>query len=108
MVRVKELGDASVPFSFDVHAMIFSENAPELESALHKVFDGKRVNLVNRRKEYFRVELEEIEREVKKMDDSIEFIKISEAIEYNQTLAILNEQLEIESKDLDSQFPDSI
>ena len=108
MVRVKELGDASVPFSFDVHAMIFSENAPELESALHKVFDGKRVNLVNRRKEYFRVELEEIEREVKKMDDSVEFIKISEAIEYNQTLAILNEQLKIESKDLNSQFPDSI
>ena len=97
-----------MPFSFDVHAMIFSENAPELESALHKVFDGKRVNLVNRRKEYFRVELEEIEREVKKMDDSVEFIKISEAIEYNQTLAILNEQLKIESKDLNSQFPDSI
>ncbi|MDC0383267.1 DUF4041 domain-containing protein [Candidatus Marinimicrobia bacterium] len=108
MDRVKELGDASVPFAFDVHAMIYSENAPELESALHKVFNNKRVNLVNRRKEYFRVNIDEIEREVHKIDESVSFIRISEAIEYNQTLKILNDQLEKETIELESQFPDSI
>ena len=58
--RVKELGDASVPFLFDVHAMIFSEDAPNLEAKLHKIFEEERVNKVNLRKEFFRVSLTEI------------------------------------------------
>ena len=58
--RVNELGDASVPFKFDVHAMIYRENAPELEDALHQEFANRRVNKVNMRREYFRVTLEEI------------------------------------------------
>ncbi|NDJ53758.1 MAG: DUF4041 domain-containing protein, partial [Chloroflexi bacterium] len=58
--RVKELGDASVPFPFDVHAIIYSEDAPSLESHLHRTFDARRVNLVNQRKEFFRVSLDEI------------------------------------------------
>jgi hypothetical protein len=58
--RVKELGDASVPYPFDVHAMIYSENAPELENGLHKIFERRRVNLVNLRREYFFVSLDEI------------------------------------------------
>ena len=57
--RVRELGDASVPFEFDVHAMIYSENAPELENTIHKRFDQKRVNLVNNRKEFFNITLPE-------------------------------------------------
>ncbi|ASJ73412.1 DUF4041 domain-containing protein [Granulosicoccus antarcticus] len=61
MDRVKELGDASVPFSFDVHGIIYSEDAPKLENELHRHFDGKRVNVVNNRKEFFRVELNQIE-----------------------------------------------
>ena len=109
MDRVKELGDASVPFAFDVHAMIFSENAPELESSLHKVFDDRRVNLVNRRKEYFNVDLDEIEKEeVKKIDENVEFVKVSEAIEYHQTLEILKQQLDEESMKKDAQFPETI
>jgi hypothetical protein len=60
MERVRELGDASVPFPFDVHAMLYSENAPELESALHRFLDKRRVNLINPRKEFFRFTLEEI------------------------------------------------
>ncbi len=62
--RVKELGDASVPFTFDVHAMIYVEDAPSLESALHRKFTRSRVNAVNLRKEFFRVDLESIKKAV--------------------------------------------
>jgi len=64
--RVRELGDASVPFQFDTHAMIFSENAPNLEASLHKAFDNKKLNMVNTRREFFAVTLDEIEKVVKK------------------------------------------
>lgn len=64
--RVDELGDASVPFKFDIHAMIFSEDAPALEAALHRAFDSKKLNLVNSRREFFKVTLAEIKEEVKK------------------------------------------
>ncbi|EGT4699444.1 GIY-YIG nuclease family protein, partial [Clostridioides difficile] len=52
--RINELSSASVPFKYDIHATIFSEDAPKLESALHKAFDNKRVNKVNNRKEFFK------------------------------------------------------
>lgn len=92
MDRVKELGDASVPFRFDVHAIIYSDNAPELEAQLHKEFDKKRVNMVNYRKEYFKVSLNEIEEVVKESFDSeIIFTKAAEAQEYRETLALLDE-----------------
>lgn len=65
MDRIKELSSASVPFEFDVHAMIFSEDAPALETALHRQFDDRRINLVNSRKEFFRVSLSEVEKVVK-------------------------------------------
>lgn len=60
MDRVKELGDASVPFSFDVHAMIYVDDAPALETALHREFNDQRVNRVNYRKEFFHVSLDQI------------------------------------------------
>ncbi|MGI0154420.1 MULTISPECIES: DUF4041 domain-containing protein [Idiomarina] len=60
MDRVRELGDASVPFSFDVHAIIFADDAPALETALHREFSQHRVNAVNLRKEFFNVELARI------------------------------------------------
>lgn len=87
--RVKELGDASVPFSFDIHAMIFSEDAPKLETALHNKFDAHKVNMVNPRKEFFNVTLDEIKEVVKKNDIKAEFIDIPEAEEYRETKAIL-------------------
>lgn len=62
--RVKELGDASVPFPFDIHAMIRTSDAPTLENALHKHFEGRRVNLENSRKEFFYISLEEIKQEL--------------------------------------------
>jgi len=86
--RVSELGDASVPFKFDVHAMIFSENAPALESKLHDIFRDKSVNLVNFKKEFFNVSLEEIETVVHEHHGQIEFTKIAEARDYRETVAI--------------------
>ena len=73
--RIDELGDASVPFTFDVHAMIFSDDAPKLEAELHRAFDNKRVNMVNGRKEFFNVSLDEIERVIKENHDKIVEIK---------------------------------
>ena len=58
--RVKELGDASVPFPFDIHAMIFSENAPDLEKSLHNTFNNRRVNKINTRKEFFMSHLKKL------------------------------------------------
>ena len=89
MERINELGDASVPFKFDVHAMIFSEDAPALENKLHETFRDKSVNMVNMKKEFFRVSLEEIEKVVKDNYAEIEFTKIAEAKDYRETLAIL-------------------
>lgn len=88
MDRVKELGDASVPFEFDVHAMIYSDNAPELENIMHKEFDSRRVNLVNSRKEFFKVELQEIENIAKKRNLGIEFTKVAEAREFRESISI--------------------
>lgn len=87
--RVDELGDASVPFRFDVHAMIFSEDAPALEAALHNAFEDKKVNLVNNRKEFFNVTLDEIEKVVKEnYDKTVDFIKLPEAEQYRESMMI--------------------
>lgn len=89
MDRVNELGDASVPFNFDVHAMIFSDNAPVLEAALHKAFENKKVNMVNTRREFFNVTLEEIEAVVKaNYDKTVEFTRLAPAEQYRETLKI--------------------
>lgn len=71
--RVRELGDASVPFPFDVHAMIYSEDAPSLEASLHARFSAGKVNLVNGRKEYFRVPLDEIKNAVAELGAEADF-----------------------------------
>mgnify|MGYP003369682086 FL=1 len=78
--RIKELSGASVPFGFDIHAMIFSDDAPKLEAALHHAFDDKKVNIVNQRKEFFRVSLQEIEDVVKaNYDKTVEFTETAPA-----------------------------
>ena len=93
MDRIKELSSASVPFEFDVHAMIFSDNAPELEATLHKYFEKRSVNRVNLRKEFFNVTLDEIESIVKSnYNNTVEFTKIPAASEYRQTLEILKNE----------------
>lgn len=93
MDRITELSGASVPFRFDVHALIFSDDAPSLEASLHNTFSNKRVNLVNNRKEFFRVNLSEIEEVVKKNHDkTIEFKQFPEALEYRITDSKLRHQ----------------
>lgn len=89
MERVYELGDASVPFMFDVHAMIFSDDAPKLEAALHQAFADRRVNMVNNRREYFRVSLAEIKKVVlANHDKTVEFVESPEAQQYRETMLI--------------------
>lgn len=88
--RVDELGDASVPFDFDVHAMIFSDDAPKLEAALHKAFEDKKVNMVNHRREFFRVSLEDIKAVIKaNYDKTIEFVDVPDADQWRITQSIL-------------------
>lgn len=90
MERVDELGDASVPFKFDVHAMIFSDDAPKLEAALHRAFENKKVNMINSRREFFKVTLNEIEEVVKKnYDKTVEFERIPQADQYRESIKIL-------------------
>lgn len=87
--RVDELGSASVPFTFDVHAFIFSTDAVALETALHHRFDRQRVNLVNSRKEFFNVTLDEIEAEVKRnYNGSVEFHRTAAAEEYRESMKL--------------------
>lgn len=93
--RVDELGSASVPFLFDVHAMIHSEDAPALESALHQYFDGKRTNLINRRKEFFNVSLKDIKKAVYKLaGNEVDFVETVVAQHYYETLALLKKKQE--------------
>lgn len=85
--RVDELGDASVPFKFDVHAMIFSDDAPALEAALHRAFEDRKLNMVNRRREFFNVTLDEIKEVVKNnFDKTVEFIDVPDAEQYRISL----------------------
>lgn len=93
MDRINELSSASVPFEFDVHAMIFSEDAPTLENTLHNIFDDNRVNKVNTRKEFFNVSLDEIEKAVKEnFNATVQFTKVAEAYQYRESLR-LKEQM---------------
>nr|WP_314623744.1 DUF4041 domain-containing protein [uncultured Noviherbaspirillum sp.] len=87
MDRVIELGDASVPFPFDVHAMLYSDNAPELERALHDKFAKQRVNLANYRKEFFAASLTEIEEIVREKGFQVEFAYTVESRQYRESLA---------------------
>lgn len=90
--RVDELGDASVPFNFDVHAMIFSDDAPALETALHKAFEDRKLNMVNTRREFFHVTLNEIKDVVKKnFDKTVEFIDVPDAEQYRISLKMQHE-----------------
>lgn len=90
MERVDELGDASVPFKFDVHAMIFSDDAPGLEAALHRAFENKKVNMINNRREFFKVSLDEIEEVIKNnYDKTVEFERTPQAEQYRESIRIL-------------------
>lgn len=86
--RIRELGDASVPFEFDIHSMIYSEDAPGLERELHKKFIRLQMNKVNPRKEFFRITLTEIKNEIDKLDINAKWTMTAEARQYRESLAI--------------------
>ena len=91
--RIDELSSASVPFKFDIHATIFSDDAPALEAALHRAFEDKKVNLVNGRKEFFNVPLEEIEKVVlENYDGTVDFKYYADADQYRESVAMRNSQ----------------
>ncbi|MDX9913890.1 MAG: DUF4041 domain-containing protein [Candidatus Moranbacteria bacterium] len=87
--RIDELGDASVPFTFDIHAMIFSDNAPELEAKIHQHFYNNRINKLNNRKEFFRADINEIEKVVKEhYDKVVDIVKDAPAEQYRESLLV--------------------
>jgi len=86
--RIDELGDASVPFRYDVHGLIFSESAPDLEYKLHKHLNNQRINKVNLRKEFFNTTIDELENLVYSLEPSAEFNKTMLAEQYYQSMAV--------------------
>lgn len=97
--RVAELGGASVPFPFDVHAMIYCEDAPALENMLHRHFAERRVNMINLRREFFRVTLDEIRMAVAEHHGQVTFVTIPEAAQFRETLA-MRKEIELNTKQL--------
>ncbi len=87
--RIDELSDASVPFNFDIHAMIFSDDAPKLEAALHRAFEDRKVNVVNTRREFFNVTLDEIKDVVKNNHDkTVDFVDFPPAEQYRESIKL--------------------
>ncbi len=90
--RVKELGDASVPFTFDVHAMIHCSDAPALERTLHESFDVYRVNKVNYRKEFFRVTVSQVKEVLARKGIEARWTMKAEAREYRESRQMVKSQ----------------
>ncbi len=89
MERITELSSASVPFPFDVHAFIFSDDAPALEALLHNHFQSQKVNKVNPRKEFFEVDLESIKQVVlSEYNSTVQFVDIPDATEYHESMKL--------------------
>lgn len=86
--RIRELGDSSVPFEFDVHALIFAEDAPALEYQLHRHFALSQINKVNHRKEFFRVDIAHIRQEIESLGLVSQWTMTGLAREYHESLAI--------------------
>ncbi len=105
MDRVKDLSDASVPFPFDVHAMAYSEDAPALEWEIQHYFADRSVNLVNMRKEFFRVSIEELETLAKEKGLKIYFTRLAEAREYRETVTMRASKAAPEAAKLAIAFP---
>ena len=111
--RVRELSGASVPFPFDIHAMVYSENAPELENNLHKKFRYQRVNLVNGRKEFFNISLEEVASATQELNHDIQFTKLAEARDFRKTQALQQQLFSNKENDdplaiVNQTFPDKL
>ncbi len=93
--RIRELGDASVPFPFDIHMMIASDDAPALENAVHRALHKSRINRTNPRKEFFKTEIDFIYEIVKKNHADVQYVANAEALEYHQSLSLTDEDQEV-------------
>lgn len=98
--RIKELSNASVPFPFDIHSMIFSEDAVGLEHMLHTTLNANRVNKVNLRKEFFHVDIDELERLVQEYDPTAEFTRTALAEQYRQSVTLCESGIDSLPEDL--------
>ncbi|WP_351089213.1 DUF4041 domain-containing protein [Shewanella sp. S1-49-MNA-CIBAN-0167] len=110
MDRVNELGDASVPFRFDVHSLTFVDDAPRIERTLHQKFNGKRVNVENHRKEFFKVTPLEVSNAMKELGIDSDWYFEVEAKEYRESL-LIREALKQEHstvKPMSSKLPEFI
>jgi len=110
MDRVKELGDASVPFRFDVHTLAFVENAPKVEKMLHRKFNNYRVNKENNRKEFFKVPPNEVSEAMLEMGIESDWFFDVEAKEFRESLLIreaLSERL-FQTSNSSVEFPEAI
>jgi hypothetical protein len=108
MDRIYELSGAAVPFPYDLHAMLYSDDAPGLEHEMHRLFQDRRLNRVNARREFFQdVSLHEIDQFVRNKGLSAQFLQIPEAREYRQTLA-MREQGRKATTEAVKRFPDEL
>lgn len=106
--RIKELSNASVPFQYDIHALIYSEDAPKLEYDLHKEFENYKVNLVNNRKEFFKIPIDYLENKIIDFNLNCNFIKKTEAIQYNESLKLKNiKKIEVNNRE-NTHFPNNL
>ena len=108
MDRVVELGDASVPYRFDVHTIAFVENAPELERTLHQKFAEYRVNKENERKEFFRVSVEDVREAMESFDVDSEWYYDVEAREYNESKLMRSARLAAKEQPVENTYPEAI
>ena len=110
MDRVNELGDASVPFKFDVHTLTFVDDAPRIEKTLHRKFNDKRVNVENHRKEFFKVTPQEVSYAMEELGIECDWFFDVEAKEYRESVLIRKALKKVSSKaqTISSQLPESI
>lgn len=107
--RVYELGDASVPFEFDVHALIASNDAPSLENKLHAAFEEYKMNLVNNRREFFKLDIDTLESRVKAESPETDFIRSVPAEQFRKSEAIrMSREQQVAAQEVQDAFPESI
>ncbi len=108
MDRIYELSGAAVPFPYDLHAMLYSDDAPKLEHEIHYLFRDRRLNRVNARREFFGgIAMEEIEGFVRLKGLSAQFLQIPEAREYRQTLTMRQQAKEVQPP-AEQNFPEQL
>jgi hypothetical protein len=108
MDRVVELGDASVPFRFDVHTIAFVENAPEVERTLHQKFAEHRVNKENERKEFFRISVDDVRHAMESLDIASEWYYDVEAREHNESKLMRSAKLAADERPAETSYPEAI